>query len=201
MLFGDIVSFTPYCERHPAEEVVANLDRLTRACEELVRAHGLEKIKTIGDCVMATANLLEPHPDPVLASVRCAFAIAEAARANPAGWQIRIGIHLGPVVAGVVGQSKFTFDLWGDTVNVAARLSDLGVRRRGPPERGRLAPARRPRPRPAARPGHPQGQGRDRGLSLRGRRPQPCADLALARRMPTRPRPAAPTATATPCRR
>jgi adenylate cyclase len=126
VLFGDIVSFTPYCERHPAEEVVANLDRLTRACEELVRAHGLEKIKTIGDCVMATANLLEPHADPVLASVRCAFAIAEAARTNPAGWQIRIGIHLGPVVAGVVGQSKFTFDLWGDTVNVAARLSDVG---------------------------------------------------------------------------
>jgi adenylate cyclase len=126
VLFGDLVSFTPYCERHPAEEVVANLDRLTRACEELVRAHGLEKIKTIGDCVMATANLLEPHAEPVLASLRCAFAIAEAARTNPARWQIRIGIHLGPVVAGVVGQSKFTFDLWGDTVNVAARLSDLG---------------------------------------------------------------------------
>jgi class 3 adenylate cyclase len=126
VLFGDIVGFTPYCERHPAEEVVANLDRLTRACEELVSAHGLEKIKTAGDCVVATANLLEPHPDPVLASVRCAFAMAKAARTNPAGWQIRVGIHLGPVVAGVVGQSKFTFDVWGDTVNVAARLSDLG---------------------------------------------------------------------------
>jgi adenylate cyclase len=127
VLFGDIVSFTPYCEHHPAEEVVANLDRLTRACEELVSAHGLEKIKTVGDCVVATANLLEPHPDPLLASVRCAFAMAEAARANPASWQIRIGIHVGPVVAGVVGQSKFTFDVWGDTVNVAARLSDYGA--------------------------------------------------------------------------
>ena len=127
VLFGDIVSFTPYCERHPAEEVVANLDRLTRACEELVSAHGLEKIKTVGDCVVATANLLEPHADPVLASVRCAFAMAQAAGANPAGWQIRIGIHLGPVVAGVVGESKFTFDVFGDTVNVAARLSDLGA--------------------------------------------------------------------------
>jgi class 3 adenylate cyclase/CheY-like chemotaxis protein len=127
VLFGDIVSFTPYCEQHAAEEVVANLDRLTRACEELVSAHGLEKIKTVGDCVVATANLLEPHADPVLASVRCAFAMAEAARVNPAGWQIRIGIHLGPVVAGVVGGSKFTFDVFGDTVNVAARLSDYGV--------------------------------------------------------------------------
>ena len=170
VLFGDIVSFTPYCERHPAEEVVANLDQLTRACEELVSAHGLEKIKTVGDCVVATANLLEPHADPVMASVRCAFAMAEAARTNQAKWQMRIGIHVGPVVAGVVGQSKFTFDLWGDTVNVAARLSDLGSegavylseaawrrldgRARGhPPRRGRA-----------------QGQGRDRDLSLRGRR-------------------------------
>ena len=127
VLFADIVSFTPYCERHPAEEVVANLDRLTRACEDLVSAHRLEKIKTAGDCMVATANLLEPHPDPVLASVRCAFAMADAARANPANWQIRIGIHVGPVVAGVVGQSKFTFDVWGDTVNVAARLSDYGA--------------------------------------------------------------------------
>jgi class 3 adenylate cyclase/CheY-like chemotaxis protein len=127
VLFGDIVSFTPYCERHAAEEVVANLDLLTRACEELVNAHGLEKIKTVGDCVVATANLLEPHPDPVLACVRCAFAMAEAARANPAGWQVRFGIHVGPVVAGVVGQSKFTFDVFGDTVNVAARLSDYGA--------------------------------------------------------------------------
>jgi class 3 adenylate cyclase/CheY-like chemotaxis protein len=128
VLFGDLVSFTPYCECHPAEEVVANLDRLTRACEDLVSSHGLEKIKTAGDCVVATANLLEPHPDPVLASVRCAFAMGEAARANPAGWQIRVGIHVGPVVAGVVGQSKFTFDIWGDTVNVAARLSDYGAK-------------------------------------------------------------------------
>ncbi|HSA82969.1 MAG TPA: adenylate/guanylate cyclase domain-containing protein [Geminicoccaceae bacterium] len=127
VLFGDIVSFTPYCERHPAEEVVANLDRLTRACEDLVAAHGLEKIKTVGDCVVATANLLQPHPDPVLAAVRCAFAMAAAARENPASWQIRIGIHLGPVVAGVIGQSKFTFDVFGDTVNVAARLSDYGA--------------------------------------------------------------------------
>jgi adenylate cyclase len=126
VLFSDIVSFTSYSERHPAEKVVANLDQLTRACEDLVSTHGLEKIKTVGDGLVATANLLEPHADPVTASVRCAFAMADAARSNPARWQIRAGIHLGPVVAGVVGQTKFTFDVWGDTVNVAARLSDLG---------------------------------------------------------------------------
>ncbi len=126
VLFGDIVGFTAYCERHPPEEVVANLDRLVEDWERLIAAHGLEKIKTIGDSVLATGNLLEPLDDPVLAGVRCAFALAEAADANPARWPVRIGIHSGPVVAGVVGRRKFTFDLWGDTVNVAARLSQLG---------------------------------------------------------------------------
>ncbi len=61
-----------------------------------------------------------------MASVRFAFEMVEAARRNPARWQIRLGIHIGSVVAGVVGRSKFSFDLWGDTVNTAARLSALG---------------------------------------------------------------------------
>ncbi len=126
VLFADIVGFTGYSEAHPAEEVVANLDRLIEAGEALVSQHRLEKIKTIGDGLMATANLLQRHADPVLASVRFALAITEAARTNPAAWKIRVGIHVGPVVAGVVGRDKFSFDLWGDTVNVAARLSTLG---------------------------------------------------------------------------
>lgn len=127
VLFADIVDFTGYCEGHPAEEVVANLDRLIEAAEILVGEHGLEKIKTVGDGLMATANLLEHHADPVQAAVCCAFALIDAARTNPAAWRVRGGIHVGPVVAGVVGRSKFSFDLWGDTVNVAARLSSLGT--------------------------------------------------------------------------
>ncbi len=127
VLFADIVGFTAYSEAHPAEAVVANLDRLVEACERLVAGHGLEKIKTMGDGLMASANLLQGHADPVLASVRCAFALIEAAGTNPAAWQLRVGIHVGPVVAGVVGRAKFSFDLWGDTVNVAARLSMLGA--------------------------------------------------------------------------
>jgi adenylate cyclase len=128
VLFADIVGFTAYCEAHAAEEVVANLDRLIEAGERLVSEHGLEKIKTIGDGLVATANLLQRHADPVLAAVRAALALVEAARTNPAAWKIRVGIHVGPVVAGVVGRDKFSFDLWGDTVNVAARLSTLGSR-------------------------------------------------------------------------
>jgi len=125
VLFGDIVGFTAYCEEHPPEEVVSNLQLLVEAFEDFSARQGMEKIKTIGDAMLATANLLVPHEDPVMASVRLAFDLAEAARRNPAKWKMRAGIHLGPVVAGVVGRSKFSFDLWGDTVNVAARLANL----------------------------------------------------------------------------
>jgi adenylate cyclase len=125
VVFGDVVGFTSYCERHSAEEVLSNLDRLAFDLEQIVGNHALEKIKTIGDAFMATANLLEPHSDPVMASVRFAFEMVEAAHKNPAHWQIRLGIHVGSVVAGVIGRSKFSFDLWGDTVNTAARLSAI----------------------------------------------------------------------------
>jgi adenylate cyclase len=126
VLFVDIVGFTAYCEEHPPEEVVSNLQLLVETFEEFAARHGIEKIKTIGDAMLATANLLTPHEDPVMASVRLSFDLARAARRNPAKWDIRAGIHLGPVVAGVVGRSKFSFDLWGDTVNVAARLANIG---------------------------------------------------------------------------
>ncbi len=127
VVFGDLVGFTSYCERHPAEEVVANLDRLAFDLEQAAARHGLEKIKTIGDAFMVTANLLEPHDDPVMASPRFGFEMVAAAGRNPASWQIRLGIDIGSVVAGVIGRSKFSFDLWGDTVNTAARLSELGT--------------------------------------------------------------------------
>jgi class 3 adenylate cyclase/CheY-like chemotaxis protein len=126
VMFADLVDFTAYCEAHAPEDVIEHLDRLAHDCEVLASAHGLEKIKTVGDAFLATGNLLEPLTDPVMASVRCAQQMVSAAASNPAGWRLRVGIHIGPVVAGVVGRSKFSFDLWGDTVNVAARLSGLG---------------------------------------------------------------------------
>jgi class 3 adenylate cyclase len=126
VIFADVVDFTSYCDRCPPEEVVANLQLLVESFEELATAHGLEKIKTAGDAFMAAAGLNAPIEDPVMASLRCAFSMVAAARRTPPAWQLRIGIHRGPVVAGVVGRHKFSYDLWGDTINVAARLSELG---------------------------------------------------------------------------
>jgi adenylate cyclase len=127
VLFADVVGFTTFCEAHAPEEIVANLHLFTSAFEDLAARHGLEKIKTVGDAVMATAGLLLPNDDPVMASVECAVATIDAARRLPARWELRVGIHIGPVVAGVVGRQKFSFDLWGDTVNIAARLAAYGT--------------------------------------------------------------------------
>jgi class 3 adenylate cyclase/CheY-like chemotaxis protein len=127
VMFADVVGFTGFCETHAPEEAVESLHLLALSFEELAAWHGLEKIKTVGDALMATAGLLVPSEDPVMASLRCAEATVAAAHALPSRWEMRIGIHIGPVVAGVLGREKFSYDLWGDTVNVAARLAALGT--------------------------------------------------------------------------
>ncbi|AWN41281.1 adenylate/guanylate cyclase domain-containing protein [Methylobacterium durans] len=126
VLFIDLVGFTAWCHSQSPETVVAEVQCLAEAFEVVAHRHGMEKIKTIGDAFMATANLLSPHTDPVTAAVRCARDMVAIAGDGSAGWRIRAGIHIGSVVGGIVGRTKFTFDLWGDTVNVAARLCALG---------------------------------------------------------------------------
>ena len=126
VLFCDVAGFTAYCDGNSPEIVISHLQHLVTAFEKLASDYELEKIKTVGDAFLATGDLLLPNPDPVLSGLSCAFAMIEAARAGPAGWELRCGLHVGPVIAGVIGQSKFSFDLWGDTVNVAARLAHVG---------------------------------------------------------------------------
>jgi class 3 adenylate cyclase len=122
VLFCDVVGFTSFCDRHPPEHVVEHLQALVERFEALTDDHGLEKIKTVGDAFMATAGMFREIEEPMLASVRCGLAMIEATRAAEIPWEVRVGIHFGPVIAGVVGQRQYMFDLWGDTVNVAARI-------------------------------------------------------------------------------
>lgn len=126
VLFCDVAGFTAYCDAHAPETVIAHLQHLVDVFERLAIDNGLEKIKTIGDAFLATGGLLLPHSDPIRSGIACAFALIEEARKGPAGWEMRCGLHIGPVVAGIIGRSKFSFDLWGDTVNVAARLAAIG---------------------------------------------------------------------------
>jgi guanylate cyclase len=124
VLFADIVGFTPTAERLPPEEVVALLDEIFSAFDELVAAHGLEKIKTIGDGYMAAAGIPTPRADHAEAAARAALAMRATLAALPAagGLSLRIGIDSGPAVAGVIGRIRFGYDLWGDTVNTASRM-------------------------------------------------------------------------------
>ena len=125
VLFTDVVGFTAYSDAHPAEEVVSELQRLVDRFEVIAERRGLEKIKTVGDAFMATAGLLKPVSDPVMAAVRAGLEMA--AYRGSADWKVRVGIHVGPVMAGVVGRKKYLFDLWGDTVNLASRVESNGV--------------------------------------------------------------------------
>ncbi|MBI3864108.1 MAG: response regulator [Planctomycetia bacterium] len=130
VLFADIVDFTPYCDLHPPEDVVQQLQLLVELWEETALKYGIQKIKTIGDAFMAACGLLSPVDNPVLNCVRCGLEMVAATQARPTGWNLRVGIHYGPVIGGVLGRRQYLFDLFGDTVNTAARMESHGVKGR-----------------------------------------------------------------------
>jgi class 3 adenylate cyclase len=131
VLFADLVDFTASSDRSSPERVVQVLADLFTAFDRLATRHGLEKIKTVGDAYMVAGGLPVPRPDHAEAVAEMALAVREEAgrHRDPAGrpLQVRIGIDSGPVVAGVIGTAKFSYDLWGDTVNTASRMESIGV--------------------------------------------------------------------------
>ncbi|MDV3348466.1 adenylate/guanylate cyclase domain-containing protein [Leptolyngbyaceae cyanobacterium CCMR0082] len=131
VLFADIVNFTQLTETQPAANIVDLLNQVFSRFDQLAENHGLEKIKTIGDAYMVAAGLPQPQADHAAAVAAMAIemqtALADFNAETGQDIALRIGIHTGPVVAGVIGLKKFAYDLWGDTVNTASRMESHGV--------------------------------------------------------------------------
>ncbi|MDI1320515.1 MAG: adenylate/guanylate cyclase domain-containing protein, partial [bacterium] len=120
------VGFTQAVSTIPPKRLVQELDEIFRGFDDLTTQHGLEKIKTIGDAYMAAAGLPLSAADHAVRCVRAALALTRfiETRNQTAAmkWGLRVGVHSGAVVAGVVGKNKYAYDVWGDTVNIASRL-------------------------------------------------------------------------------
>lgn len=135
VLFTDFVGFTQIAEGLTPDELIAELDACFSHFDAIAKTHKLEKIKTIGDSYMAVGGVPAANRthavDSVLAALHIQRFMQELAekkkRQNQPCWQLRLGIHTGPLVAGVIGREKFAYDVWGDTVNTASRLESSGV--------------------------------------------------------------------------
>jgi adenylate cyclase len=131
VLMSDLVGFTELSSKLAPNVLVSELNQLFSAFDALCAESGMEKIKTIGDAYMAVGGLPGTREDHVAASAEMALrmldALATFNAATGRGWRIRIGVHTGPAVAGVIGAWKFAYDVWGDTVNTASRLESSSL--------------------------------------------------------------------------
>jgi len=134
VMFSDFVGFTQVAEKLTAQDLLTELEVYFEYFDSVIEQHHLEKLKTIGDSYMVAGGLPEPTSthavDCVLAALEIQrFVSARAAEREAKGqpfWQMRLGIHTGPAVAGVIGKKKFAYDIWGDTVNLASRMESSG---------------------------------------------------------------------------
>lgn len=120
VLFADLIGFTPFAETHAPDKVVGMLSDVFSRFDRLVAASAAVKIKTVGDCYMVAGGIPDPDPDHIATVANLALELRGAA--NAAGIPIRIGIHTGPLIAGVLGTERLMYDIWGPTVNFASRL-------------------------------------------------------------------------------
>jgi class 3 adenylate cyclase len=135
VLFTDFTGFTRVASHMSPAALLRELDFHFSAFDEIVERHGLEKLKTIGDAYMCAGGIPAVNATHPVDAVRAAWEIAafvagvrdEKLARGETPWELRIGVHTGPLMAGVIGHKKFAYDIWGDTVNVASRLETAGA--------------------------------------------------------------------------
>jgi adenylate cyclase len=134
VLFTDFKEFTKISSTLTPTQLVRELDFYFSSFDRIIGKHNLEKLKTIGESYMCAGGLPKPSPDHVINSVNAAWDIIlfmeklkrKKLKKGEQVWEIRVGIHTGPLIAGVIGHKKFAYDIWGDMVNVASRLESNG---------------------------------------------------------------------------